>query len=245
MSSHLRTLVLVLAAAAIGCSSPSAAPEPPAAPPPHLVLAESLVSALRPGDTNYQHKPTVVVFPGDSGQPECRADCSGFVGAVLRRAYGLSEPEFAELLGEKRPHARTFHDAIVSGHGFRAVALRDARAGDVLAIGFPAGSEDTGHVMFLASVPKPHAESPPVVAGTTQWEFAVLDSTGSPHGTSDSRSAKHGRPRSGAGRGVVRVYVDAQGAIAGYTWSTSAKSEFRAQESRDAALGRFVPPAPK
>jgi hypothetical protein len=249
-----RSVALVLLLASVGCATSDASPtartsaaKQPAARPPHLVLAESLIDSLRPGDTSYQHKPTVVVFPSDPEREraECRADCSGFVGAVLRRAYGLSETEFAALLGDKRPRARTFRDAIVAGRGFIPVAPADARPGDVLAISFPAGSEDTGHVMFLASAPKAHAESAPVVAGTTQWEFAVLDCTGTPHGPGDSRHSKRGKPRTGAGRGVVRVYVDAQGAIAGYTWSTSPKSEFRAQQSRDAAIGRFVAPAPK
>jgi len=241
---RLSILAVALLAAALGCATPDA---PAPARPPHLALAESLVAALRPEDTAYQHEPTVVVWPSDPGhdRAECRADCSGFVSAVLRRAYDLSESDLAAVVGAERPRAKTFHDAIVAGRGFRVVALDDARPGDVLAIRFPAGSEDTGHVMFLASAPRRRAATAPVVEGTTQWELDVLDSTGSPHGTSDSRHAKSGRPRTGAGRGTIRVYVDKAGAFCGYTWSTSAKSPFRRQETRDAALGRFEPPTSK
>jgi len=239
--------IAAVAAALAGCSStvtpPEHSPARPAAPP-HFALVDSLLRDLRPQDTNYQHKPTLVAWAGDPDheRAECRADCSGLVTAVLARAYSLSDADVADLFGAKRPRARNFHDAIAAARAFRRVAFADALPGDVLAISFPAGSEDTGHVMFVASPPRARDATPPIVPGTTQWELDVVDSTGSPHGPSDPRYSKTGRPRTGAGRGTIRIYTQASGAIAGYAWSTGAKSEFRAQETRDAALGRFVPP---
>jgi len=247
----LSCLVLVAAGACSSAPTQNAAPSPTppfVVVPRHLELAESLLAEVSPADTNYQHKPVVVAWAGDAGhaRAECRADCSGFVDAVLRRAYAISEKNREAPLGaKKRPLARTFHDAIADGRGFERVALADARPGDVLAIGFPAGAEDTGHVMFLASAPRPRDATAPLVDGTTQWDIDVLDSTGSPHGPTDTRFVRGGKARSGVGRGTIRVYANADGSLAGYAWSVSPASAFRAQDQRDAAIGRFVPPKKK
>ena len=42
--------------------------------PPHLQAAGALLSAIEPSDTNYQHKDSVVHFPGDGGSDHDRVD---------------------------------------------------------------------------------------------------------------------------------------------------------------------------
>ncbi|HEY5799705.1 MAG TPA: hypothetical protein VIT92_05765 [Burkholderiaceae bacterium] len=109
-----------------------------------------------------------------------------------------------------------------------------------------------------------------MVPGTVQYEIDVADSSSSPHGTvtnnvvfndtrntfveqTDSRGRKKWveledpkdstdvNERSGAGRGILRIYADeVTGEIRGYTWSVSTGSDYYATDScRRIAVGRF------
>ena len=71
------------------------------------------------------------------------------------------------------------------------------------------------------------------------YDVTVIDSSASFHGSTDSRASKPG----GIGRnGVYRVYVNAQGQITGYTWSTVNNSAYKkTANGYITAMGRILP----
>ena len=224
-----------------GCSHDTALPLPSVAPanvPQHLMLARELLAEVPAGATEYRHRPSVVAW-GQTGQAECRTDCSGFVNAVLKRSMGLGDAELAEWLGRRRPLAQDYERAIAEGNGFdRVWRVPDVLAGDIIAVRYEADANNTGHVMIVDAGPREHAETAPVATGLTQWEIAVIDVSNAGHGAGDSRRDVSGTFRGGIGRGVVRVYADANGEIAGYTVSASARSQFHSASDRPVVVGR-------
>lgn len=240
----LRAFVALLAVAAASFCSSAIAREPAA--PPHLQAADDLVSSIRPTDTNYQHKDSVVHFPGDPGSDhaECRTDCSGLVDAVLKRAYHLSSAQLADWLDSKRPLATHYHAAILAEHGFTQIkSLQDVRPGDILAVKYPPGTkgDNTGHVMIVSGTPKERKASVPVVENTVQWEVPVIDESESGHGTTDTRHRPDHTSADGVGRGVLRIYTDRKGHVAGYAWSVQKVSKFEEQSVRNMVIGRIDP----
>jgi len=193
---------------------------------------------------DYVHKDTYVHWKGEEGAAayECHADCSAFYTQLLHRAYGWDGAQFKKWLGAAHPTAHRWHDAIVEEKGFKRIKLvKDLRPGDVLAVKFPPGEDDTGHVMLVAGLPKPRAATEPLAPGTRQWEVEIIDSSKSGHGAGDTRHKPDNTYNKGVGRGTLRLYADEQGAIAGYSWSTSRKSDFRAMADRAIAAGRLEP----
>ena len=153
----------------------------------------------------------------------------------------------------KRPLAKTYHDAIVHEHGFEKIAhVADALPGDILAIAYPPGGENTGHVMLVAAKPRARKPTPPEIENTEQWEITVIDVSRSGHGPDDTRirglksgdtaNADSGKKsREGLGRGTFRIYTDAAGDVAGYSWSTSKGSKFVEQSFHHLVIGRVKP----
>src|SRR5262249_14714110 len=87
--------------------------------------------------------------------------------------------------------------------------------GDIMAIVYyPEYQSPSGHVMIVQGPPQPHLSNP-FVTGTAQWTIAVIDSSSSYHGTTDTRYHYPG----GIGQGVFRLYTNADSTVAGYTWS--------------------------
>jgi hypothetical protein len=117
------------------------------------------------------------------------------------------------------------------------VRVDDLRPGDLIAIAYPPGTADTGHVMLVDAAPVP-ADGPPVADGLTAWRIEVIDATATPHGSDDSRAGPP--PRTGVGRGAVRLYAEAGGEPGGYTWSTRARSPLHRATARPLALGRPI-----
>ncbi len=212
----------------------------PAAIPPHLVDAETLVANIKPSEDLYVHKNCYIRWKGEAGATAYAShnDCSDFVALLFEHTYHLTLRQMADLTGKERPYANTWHDAIVANRGgLRQITrLADARPGDVLAAKFPPGAGDTGHVMMVDQLPVPHPASSPVVAGTTQWDVTVIDSTKGGHGTADPRKATG---QTGVGRGTIRIYTKPDGTLAGYAWSDSATTEYRPMTDRHLVIGRL------
>lgn len=210
--------------------------------PPHLLADVDLVQAVKPNDTNYQHHDGVVHFPGDGGnRAECRTDCSGLLDAVLKRAYHLSSAQLSDWLDAKRPLAKHYHAAISAGRGFKRIdSLPEVRPGDILAVDYPAGAKgnNSGHVMIVAGMPRQRNPSEPVVGNTLQWEVPVIDESESGHGTTDTRHRPDHTSADGLGRGVLRIYTDRQGRVAGYAWSVQKVSKFQDQSVKNMVIGR-------
>ncbi|HWB00995.1 MAG TPA: hypothetical protein VG713_21030 [Pirellulales bacterium] len=231
---------LIIAAAAVSSPYRVSAESASNGAPPHLAAAVDLVAHVAPQDTNYEHKRGSVVW-GDAGQKyECHTDCSGLLNHLIQHVYHQSDSEFRAWLGTGRPTAKTYHDAIAAGHGFlRIEQIAAILPGDIIAIKYEPGGTNTGHTMLVAEPPRVHQPSEPIVRGTTQWEVVVIDSSMSGHGKTDTRRKPDGKYRDGLGRGVLRLYGNDRGTIAGYSWSTLTGSDFYPQSQRHVEVGRL------
>jgi hypothetical protein len=208
---------------------------------PRVAAAERLVGALDLANTDYEHGRGSITWDGTVAS---HTDCSGFIDHLLMRVDGYSADDFRRWFGKARPTADRYHDAIVEGRGFVAVrAVPDLRAGDLIAIKYLTRHDNTGHVMLVVEPPRRHAASAPLVDGTTRWSVAVIDSSESGHGDTDTRHHRgaDGRDHDGLGRGVFRLYADGRGEVAGFAWSTLKVSRFVQPEDEHVVLGRFAP----
>ena len=225
-------------AAAISASAES--------PPALLGAAEELLRQVAPDNTSYKHQEPEVRWSTDQAKPAyCHTDCSGLIIALLQHCHPerFDDEAFKRWLQARRPTARRFYDAIVAGRGFHPVGkVGDARPGDIIAMKYQPGGENTGHIMIVAEPPR-RAEkaTPPMVEGTEQWLVPIIDETASGHGAADTRRGADGKYRGGLGRGIFRLYARADGSVAGYTWSTFGNSKFYGDDDRVLAIGRFDP----
>jgi len=206
-----------------------------------VAAAERLVAALDLANTDYEHGHGSITWDGTVAS---HTDCSGFIDHLLMHVDGYTADDFRRWFGKGRPTADRYHDAIADGHGFVAVrSIDELRSGDLIAIKYLTRHDNTGHVMLVAEAPRRRMPTPPLLDGTTQWSVAVIDSSESGHGDTDTRHHRgaDGRDHDGLGRGVFRLYGDAHGGVAGFAWSTLKVSRFVAPDDEHVVLGRFVP----
>ena len=213
--------------------------------PRHLQQAQHLVVDLRGAEEN--------VYGGgkrhinwEPGHYAARTVCSSFMTLLLQHAYGWHNEDFKLWLASTNPEADAYHDAIVEGHGFqRVVQITALHPGDILAVKYTDhhvssnGVEDTGHVMLVNEAPQLIAGAKPVIPGTHQYTVAVIDSSASGHGPTDTRYQPGRGLIGGIGQGVIRLYADDAGNIAGYTWSDTLKSPYYSGPARDIVAGRL------
>jgi hypothetical protein len=100
---------------------------------------------------------------------------------------------------------------------------------------------DTGHVMIVSGMPRERTATAPIESKTVQWEVPVIDESKHCHGTTDTRHRPDHISADGLGRGVIRVYTDKQGHVAGYSWSIEKISKFEVQSDRNMVIGRVQP----
>lgn len=213
----------------------------------HVDVAERLVKDLNPEHNEYAYKEPAIKWKGDAGvdQAEARCDCSGFVTLLLEHVYGYTPGRMKKWMGQSRPVARVYHDQIEAGHGFvRIETISQIRRGDLIAVKYLADSKepgkvDTGHVMVVVGPPRRKTATAPIEPGTTQWEVTVIDSSKTGHGAGDTRRKPDKTFNNGVGEGTLRLYGDREGKIAGYTWSTLAKSEFYPPDRHHVVVGRL------
>jgi hypothetical protein len=211
--------------------------------PKHLADAEMLIDNISPQNNIYEHKGCFIKWKGEDGATkyENRSDCSDFLALLVKHSYGVTSQQLKQWTGHIRPYADHWHDAIVSDNGFEHITkLADAKPGDVLAVKFPPGLPDTGHVMMIAEQPEKITAKAPIVNGTQQWNVTIIDSTKSPHGPGDTRIQSDGSSSTGVGRGMIRIYTTSTGEVAGYTWSDGSKAKFEAEDDRNMAIGRLT-----
>ncbi|XYH95186.1 hypothetical protein ACMHYB_46480 [Sorangium sp. So ce1128] len=221
-----------------------AAPRPAAAQgTDHLRWAEGLVDNVAPESNEYNSTPSFISWAGVSGARRYanRTQCATFLTELLKRSYGWTEESLDDWLGSRSPSAAAYYDAIVAENGFvRIHNPDDARAGDIIALRYPAGESSTGHVAILRRTPRVRLPLSPFVVGTFQYEVSVVDSTSSHHGPSDSRYVSGGRWSFGAGYGVMRIYANTSDTIVGHTWSTAATAAYYPTALRPVAIGRLA-----
>jgi hypothetical protein len=146
-------------------------------------------------------------------------------------------------LGKSRPTANLYHDAIEAKKGFTRVEKVSAiQPGDFLAVKYITRKGNTGHIMLVAGKPKRMDAKKPIEADTDQWEIRIIDSSESGHGTTDTRHKKgaDGKDHKGLGEGVLRLYANADGTVAGWTWSTLTISPFLKPADEHLVVGRLI-----
>ena len=116
--------------------------------------------------------------------------------------------------------------------------VEDLKPGDIVAVNYGTDHKPTGHVMMIDRAPA-HDATSPIEPGLQQYEAAVIDSANSGHGSLDTRFAG-GLRTTGAGCGALRLYANADGTVAGYTWSTKRVSQFYPVADRKIAFGRYT-----
>ena len=170
-----------------------------------------MLAAMR--TTLYSHKTTV-----DEAAGRYELDCSGFVVYALARTRRAAYDELSAAT-VKRPLAKHFVEFFKTPHEhWRSVHRAiDLAPGDVIAWLKPADvqTKNTGHVMIVREPPRRDDRHPDVVI------VSIIDSTGVPHGKSDSRKATK---TTGLGTGEVLLIVDDAGAPIGYRWSRGSKA---------------------
>ena len=213
--------------------------------PTHLELGRSLLSSITPENTSYRHK-SQIRWTSASGDLEVHTDCSGLLNNLLDKAGSPSLERLRQMSIKRRPHAEDYYELIMRQDGFKRISrLQDVQPGDIIAIRYPPGSGDTGHVMLIDASPiLRNRDTAPLIDRTRQWEVIVIDSSKSPHGTSDTRYLASGKKYDGVGRGIVRIYADEAGVPTGYSWSTAQGSNYQDTQSRPIAIGRTDDPHP-
>ena len=232
-----KTILSSACLTAIGASTPSV--------PPHLQQAELIAHQIDQSHNEYAHKDCFIKWKGEDGATrfENRTDCSDFLDLLLEHTYHVTQSQMQSWTGRGRPLAETWFDAISQGHHFDVIQkISDVAPGDVIAIKFPPGAGDTGHIMLAASRAEKHPASAPLENGTVQWELPVVDSSKSGHGPTDTRREANGTFHTGVGAGVFRIYANADGQIVGYAWSTVGASKFESASERKVVVGRLQIP---
>jgi hypothetical protein len=172
----------------------------------------------------------------------CATDCSGLLTALLKQSYGYTTTYFKKWTGYSNPYASSYYNEIVTqDHFTRINSVTQIQRGDIVAMKYPAGSSNTGHVMVVAASPVVRASTNPLVTGTTQYEVLIMDCSSSGHGSNDTRYINGTDWYDGIGRGIFRLYVNSSGSIVGYTWSTYSSSVYYSQTQRQLAVGRLIP----
>jgi hypothetical protein len=135
--------------------------------------------------------------------------------------------------------AQHYYNEIVTNDRFTQITtVSQIQQGDFVAIKYPVDATNTGHCMMVAAAPTLRSATAPLIVGTTQYELSIIDCASSGHGSTDTR---YTTSDDGIGKGICRVYVNSNGGIVGYTWSTFSNSVYYAKADRPLVVGRFIP----
>jgi hypothetical protein len=169
------------------------------------------------------------------------------MNSLLERAESPSIDGLKRVAIRGRPQAKDYYDLISGEEGFKRIeSVAEVLPGDIIAVKYlpghvMLGSENTGHLMLVDARPVSRkSDTRPIVDGTKQWEVTVIDSSKSPHGKNDTRYGEDGSKRDGVGRGVFRLYSNAQGKPVGFSWSIEGSSNFYDASKRPIVVGRPI-----
>jgi len=199
---------------------------------------------VAPDYNAYSFSPTYIYWVENQAvRYENSTVCNTFLTKVLQQAYAWDDAHMRTWMGSSSPLAATYHDKIdTEATGWTKITkVTSIVPGDIIAVKYLDGSSVSGHVMIAEDAPFLRIATKPFIANTSQYEVDILDSTSSPHGTADTRVLANGTTDTGAGRGTIRIYADAAGAITGYTWSTSTGSAYYTPNLRHLVVGRLSP----
>jgi hypothetical protein len=101
--------------------------------------------------------------------------------------------------------------------------------------------KNSGHVMLVRDAPRRMKSKEPIEQDTEQWEVAIIDSSESGHGPTDTRHkmGANGKDHDGVGTGILRMYAHTDGTVAGFSWSTLSISKFVAPSDEHLVIGRL------
>ena len=207
-----------------------------------LYWANQLIQNINQHNTSYEHKTDNVKWD-DNGTYSCYTDCSGFMNALIKKAFRWNDEVFKKKLGHRHMRAYHYYNAIVSGNQFIQIKnIAQIQPGDIIALQYADRSEhedNTGHVMLIITSPEKHRDAKIVLPQTRQYTVSIIDCSKSPHGQGDSRFLPNGSEYSGLGKGVFRLYTNMQGDIVAYSWSMgNPKASFNPYEN-PVVVGRF------
>src|SRR3954463_12077524 len=83
-----------------------------------LSWAQTLQANISRKNTEYKHKNHVVSWGDDGNSLQCYTDCSGFIDALIAKAFNWKEDDFKTAFGHKRMLAYHYYGAITSGTHF-------------------------------------------------------------------------------------------------------------------------------
>jgi len=210
---------------------------------PYLATARTLLDDVAPENNSYQYRGRIRIkgdktLFGQVDTSEVHTDCSGLVGALLKRDAPQVMRVFERQRWKSYPKAENFYAAIAASDGFfLRKNMEDVEVGDIFAAKF-VDDKNTGHVMLVDARPK-LIETPiePVLPDTRQWEVVVIDSSSS-HGKTDTRYRPPGSRQTGIGRGSVRVYTDGNGQLVGWVMTMAPRTRLRS--SGNLAIGKPI-----
>lgn len=170
--------------------------------------------------------------------------CAPFVSEMMKQTHNLTNTQYSALFGSTSPSSSIYYTRIVANsHFVRKTRVTDIQRGDIGAMQYGCPNEDvTGHTFVALAAPEPYvndAYMPQGINAVKVYRLLVGDSTSSRH-SFDSREATSKRAAvTGAGRGYMKLYADANGNIVAYAWTLSGGSSVRgyAGDCRQIAFG--------
>jgi hypothetical protein len=244
---NVMNLKAVLIALALGALLIAAAPLQAAWPADHLAKAQAWVNVIKADNNDYGDNPDIWLDAG--GDLHAITKCGSFTALLLKNSYAtVTDDVLTALTGEASPHDAEWYAAIDgevsdpdSGIAFhQRVKVADIVAGDILAAQYAEGSDDTGHVMTVATITKTNSNiTPPYtipgVSKVNKYRVTIYDSTKSPHGSyatnpyPDTRYKKQLDAATstyvddkGLGSGTIVIYENpTDGAVVGWAWNVS------------------------
>ena len=198
--------------------------------------AEKLVQTVPLERTDYRHGREEVEWADPA---HCYTDCSGFLDALLMHTYQLRREDLRAWLGAARPNAAAYFQAVAEKRHFQAVSTMVAiRPGDVLVVKYLHRTDNSGHVMIAdgEATPLPSLEG----SNRREWQLPIIDCSESGHGPQDTRHhrGESGKDHPGLGRGVLRIFSDADGHPTGFSWSTLKSSALKGSDTEPLLIGR-------
>jgi hypothetical protein len=188
--------------------------------PTHVALAEQMVNEIAPNNNSYTNGRPTVRFAGINGATAMynASDCSSFVTQLLQASYNFSDAMFTSWTGEADPEAEDYYTAAEAHRGFIAFSnVHSVDSGDLFIIKYTGAQKDTGHMVVITAPPIYVGDSSRAgMEGLRVYRLPILDVTGSPHGSSDSRYATD---QDGIGIGYMRLYTDSDGNLITYQWN--------------------------
>ncbi|AKT38120.1 hypothetical protein [Chondromyces crocatus] len=238
---HLASSLSSLTAAIVLTFSATSQAQP-ITPTDHLSELEALVNSLTPANNTWGSPCAIDWIAGT-------AVTNGACAFTLSLAHAyptVTSTHRFQWWDSYNPAAQAYYDAIVTETKFwRVTNALDVLPGDIIATKYlMLNGAPTGTIFVIADI----NYFVILPNGTERYIVAIIDSTSSPHGSSDTRylAVSTSPPVSAQGVGAGYIFIDVDpvsGAYAGHTWSTSPGATYYPNTSgsggRQLVVGRF------